>query len=76
MQEPQPLGHKFREENIDASHIAARPGKAVDQPHPDGVFADDEDNGGRRGRSFGRKRSSVDERGDHGHTSADKVSHE
>jgi len=66
VQEPQPLGHKFSEENIDAGHIASRPSKAGEQPQPDGVFADEEDNRGRRGRSFGRKRSSVDERGDHG----------
>jgi hypothetical protein len=34
---------------------AAQPGKAGDQPQTDGVFADEEDNRGRRGRSFGRK---------------------
>ena len=28
VQEPQPLGHKFSEENIDAGQVAARPGKA------------------------------------------------
>jgi hypothetical protein len=76
VQEPQPLGHNFTEENIDAGHIAARPGKAGDQSQTDGVFADEEDNRGRRGRSFGRKRGRVDERGDHGHASPDEVSHE
>src|SRR2546430_6645438 len=64
------------EKNIYASHMAARPDKAVDQPQTDGVFADDKDNRDCRGRSFGCKRTSADERGDHGNTSADEVGHQ
>jgi len=59
VQERQPLGHKFMEENIDAGHIAARPGKAGNQPQTDGVFADDKDNRDCRGRSFGCKRTAL-----------------
>ena len=76
MQEPQPLGHNFLDEKIDAGRIAARPGKAGDQTQLDRVFADAEDDRDRRGRSFGRKRSRIGGRGDHGHATADEVGHE
>ena len=77
VQEPQPLGHNFSDEKIDAGRIAARPGKAGDQTQLDRVFADAEDDRDRRGRSFGRKCSSSKAgRGDHGHATADEVSHE
>jgi hypothetical protein len=61
---------------IQSREHAARPGKAGDQSQADGVFADEEDNRDRRGRSFSRKRSRVDQRGDHGHASPDQVSYE
>jgi hypothetical protein len=76
MQESQPLGHNFTVEKIDAGGISARPGKADDQPQLDRVFADREDDWDRRGRSFGRKRSSVVGRGDHGHATAHEIGHD
>ena len=57
--------------------IAARPGKGSDKTQLDGVFADAEDDRDRRGRGFGRQRSGIaGGRGDHGHATADEVSHE
>jgi hypothetical protein len=36
--------------------VSARPSEAGDKTKPDGVFADEEDDGHRRGRRFGHKR--------------------
>ena len=63
-------------EKIDTGRIAARSGKACDKTHPDRVFADAEDDRDRRGRSFGRKRGRIGERGDHGHATAHEIGHE
>jgi hypothetical protein len=53
---------------IDTCQIAA----ACDKTKPDRVFADDEDDGDRRGFSLGRKCGTCD-RGDHGHPTANKI---
>jgi len=77
VQQPQPLGHDLRDENIYAGRVAARPGKAGDKTELDGVFADAEDNRDRRGCSFGRLGSKgAAGRGDHGHATADEVGHQ
>ena len=76
VQESQPLGHDLQEEKIDAGRVAARPGEAGDKTKLDRVFADTEDDRDRRGRGFGRDRSGAHGRGDHGHTTADQVSHQ
>jgi hypothetical protein len=76
VQQPQPLGQDLCGQKIDASRVAARPGKAGDQAMPDRVFADAEGDRDRRGRSFGRKRSRIAGCSDNGHATADEVSHE
>ena len=76
MQESQPLGHHLLDEKIDAGRVAARPREAGDKTKLDRVFADAEHDRDRRGRSFGRDRSAAAGRGDHGHTTADQVSHQ
>jgi hypothetical protein len=77
MQEAKPLGHNLSGEVIDAGRIAAWPGKACDQPQLDRVIADAEDDRDRRGRSFGCLGTNAESgRRDHGHTTADEVSHE
>ena len=55
-QEFQPLCHQFGREKIDARQVAARPGEARDQTEPHRVFAEDEDDGDRRGCRLGRER--------------------
>ena len=66
-QEFQPLCHQLTTEKIDARQVAARPGEAGDKTKPDRVFADDEDDGDRRGCRLGREcRRRGSERGDHG----------
>jgi hypothetical protein len=59
VQQPQPLGQDLRRKKIDASSIAAWPGKADDQPMPDRVPADAKRNRDRRGGSFGCNRSRI-----------------
>jgi hypothetical protein len=76
MQQSQPLGVHLLGEKIDAGRVAARPGEAGDKTKLDRVFSDAEDDRDSRGCSFGRKRDSVAPRGDHGHTTADQVSHQ
>jgi hypothetical protein len=57
--------------------VAARPGEAGDKTKLDRVFSDAEHDRDRRGRSFGRDRSErTGGRRDHGHTTADQVSHQ
>jgi hypothetical protein len=71
-------GSKFNApgQKIDASRVAARPGKAGDKTKPDRVFADTKDDWYRRARNFRRERSrrAAGSR-DHGHTAADQLSH-
>jgi hypothetical protein len=75
MQEPEPLGHDFSHKKVDAGCIAARPGKAGNQPKLDRINTDAEDgNSGRRG--FGCKRGRRATCGDNGHATADEVGHE
>jgi hypothetical protein len=76
MQKPQPLGVHLPIEKIHAGRGAARPGQAGDKTSFDRVCTDAENNRDRRGRRFGRDRNLVAERGDHGHTTADQVSHQ
>jgi hypothetical protein len=76
VQESQPLGDSLLVEKIDTGRIAARPRKAGNKTHPHRVLADAEDDRDRRGRSFGRKRGSIGERGDHGHATAHEIGHE
>ena len=76
VQEPQPLGHKFSEENIDAGHIASRPSKAGDQPQPDGVFADEEDNRVVVVAALAASAAALTSVAITAHTSADEVGHE
>jgi hypothetical protein len=76
VQQPQPLGQDLRGKKIDASRVAARSGKAGDQPMPDRVSADAKGNRDPRGRSFGRKCRRIASGGDNGHASADEVGHE
>jgi hypothetical protein len=66
----------FTEEKIDAGRIPPRPGETGDQTQLDRVFGDAEDDRDRRGRSFGRKCSRSAGRGDHGHATANEVSHQ
>jgi hypothetical protein len=76
VQQTQPLGHNFSDEKIDAGNIAARPRKARDQTQLHRIFDDAKYDGGRRGRSFGCKRSGSEGRGDHGHAAADQIGHD
>jgi hypothetical protein len=77
MQQPQPLGHNFNGEKIDAGRVAARPREAGDQTQLDRVFGDAEDDWDRRGRGFGRRGGSGEGgRDNHGHATADEVGHE
>ena len=77
MQKRQPLCLQLVREKIDPRQVAARPGKAGDETELDRVFADAEDDRGRRGRSFGCKRRQVaGGRGDNGHATAHELSHE
>ena len=71
MQECQPFGQDLHEENIDARHIAARPGEVGDKTKLNRVFTDTEDDRDACCRSFGCERGSGANRGDHGHLSAD-----
>src|SRR5262245_55772696 len=75
--EAQPLGRDLSGQKIDAGRVAARPGKASDQTKLDRVFGDAEDDRNRRGGGFGREGTSGEAGcSDHGHTTADEVSHE
>ena len=62
---------------IDARQVSARPGEAGDQTEVDRVLREAEDDRNRRGGSFGRE-GTIAEAGcsDHGHTTADELSHE
>ena len=64
-------------EGLLAGRVAARPGKAGDQTKLDRVLREAEDDRNRRGGSFGRA-GTIAEAGcsDHGHTTADELSHE
>ena len=55
-QEFQPLRYQLASEKIDPCQVAARPGEAGDKTKPDRVFADDEDDGDRRGCRLGGER--------------------
>ena len=62
-----------RHEKIDTCQVAARSGEASNKTKPDRVFADDEDDGDRRGCRLGRQRSiGTSGRGDHGDLSANQ----
>jgi hypothetical protein len=76
VQELQAFGHNFSRDEINASRIAARPGETSDQTQLDRVFANAKDDRDRRGRSFGRKRTTSVGRGDHGHATADQIGNE
>jgi hypothetical protein len=76
MQERQTLGRYLRAEKIVASRVATWPGKAGDKSSPDRVFTDPEDDRDSRCSSFGRDRRGPADRSDHGHTTADQVSHQ
>src|SRR5215467_11651852 len=76
MQEAHLLGAHLRGEKIDAGRVAAGPGEASDKAKLDWVLADTEDDRDRRGRSFGVKRGLSAPCSDHGHTTADEISHE
>ena len=58
-QELQPLCRQLATEKIDTCQVAARPGEAGDETKPDRVFADEEDDGDRRGCRLGRERRRV-----------------
>ena len=58
-QQLQPLCRQLGIEKIDPCQVAARPGEAGDKTKPDRVFADDEDDGDRRGCRLGRERRSA-----------------
>src|SRR4029077_8747437 len=77
VQESQPLGPNLSGQKIDASCVAARPGKASDQTKLDRVLRDAEDDRNRRGGSLGRA-GTIAETGcsDHGHTPPNELSHE
>ena len=76
MQEPQPFGYNFSDEDIDAGCVASRPSKASNKTQLDWVFTDGEDDGDRGSRSFGRNRNSgVAGRGDDGHAATYEVSY-
>src|SRR5262249_31901740 len=68
----------WREEffEVPASRVAARPGKAGDQPMRDRVSANAKGDRDRRGRSFGRPRRRIANRSDNGDATADEVGHE
>jgi hypothetical protein len=57
---------------VDAGRVAARPGEAGDKTMLDRIIDDGEDDRNCRCRSSGRNR----ERNDHGHATADQVSHQ
>src|SRR5262245_2997844 len=58
--------------------VTLPPGRArlVTRPSFHRIFDDAKYDGGRRGRSFGCKRSSSEGRGDHGHAAADEIGHD
>jgi hypothetical protein len=76
VQEPEPLGHHFLNENICAGRVAAGPGEARDKTKLDWVIANKEDDRDRGCCSFGRERGRVIKRSDHGHLSADQIGHQ
>jgi len=77
MQESQPLGVHLLAEKIDAGRVAARPCETCDKTTFDRVITDTEYDRDRRRRGFGRVRSPrAAGRDDHGHTTADEVSHQ
>jgi hypothetical protein len=53
VQQPQPFGHDLIKEKIDPGRIASRPSEAGDKTQFDRIVGDAENNGDRRGRSFG-----------------------
>src|SRR5262249_8877682 len=65
MQKLQPLRRQFTADKVDAGRVAARSWEAGDESKLDRVFGEDEDNGDRRGRSFGRQRRSIGARNDY-----------
>ena len=77
MQECQPLFDHLLEEKIEACCVAAWPGEGGDKTKLDRVVGDAEHDRDGQGRSFGRNRGSgVPGRRNHGHTTADQVSHQ
>jgi hypothetical protein len=58
---------------IHARQVAARPGEVGDEPKPDRVYSDDEDDGDRRGCRLGRqRRSGTSGHHDHGNLPANQ----
>ena len=65
-QQSQPLCRQLSTEKIDACRVPARPGEAGDKAKPDGIVADDKNDGDRSGYRLGReRRSGASGRGDH-----------
>ena len=77
MQEAQPLGQNLSRKKINAGSVAARPGKTGNQTQLDGILGDAEDDRDRGGSGFGGVGTSGEAGcSDHGHATADEVSHE
>src|SRR6516164_5963589 len=77
MEKSQPLGRNLSAEKINPGRIATRPRKAGDQTKPHRVVAYAEDDRDRRGRSFGRLRTSSDAGcRNNGYATAHEVSHQ
>ena len=71
-QEIQPFCRQLSREHIDPCEVTAGPGEAGDKTKPDRVFADDEDDGDRRGCRLGRDRPSISRCCDHGDLAANQ----
>jgi hypothetical protein len=73
MKESEPLGCHLRAEEVDAGHVAARPGEAGDKTKLDRVEGDAEDNRNRRCCSLRRERRHVARRSDDRDLSANEI---
>ena len=65
------LCHQLSTEDVDASQVAAGPGKAGDKTKPDRIFGDGEDDGDRRRRLL-RRRSGIGDGYNHADRPADQ----
>jgi hypothetical protein len=73
-QEFEPLCHQLSRQEIDAGHVATRPGQTGDKTNPDRVFRDDEGDGDRGGCRLSGEGRACGGRGDHGDIAANQFS--
>jgi hypothetical protein len=73
VQECQPLRNQLIREKIDSRQVSARPCKAGDKAELDRIVADQEDDGNRGGRRFGRHRRGTASGGNDGHLTTNEI---